>query len=365
MPLLASLPLPALPRLSAALLLPVLAVLAAPADAPRFAPAPAATLTKAFTLTTDLTLDSLQILADGQDVGEMIGAIDLSFGGEQSVTVTDVYGDVAEGRPRELTRTFDAIEGVFSFAASAAGEGDSQEVSSQSALEGRTVVFRWDAEEGAYDVTFAEGEEGDQSLLEGLEEDMDLRALLPEGDVAANDAWKVDIAALGALVVPGGDLSLVPEESGDVDSAALEKVLDEHLEGLLEELFAGEGECTYKGTREEEGVKVAEIALRLEVSSSVDLTKILLAVVEMAAEEAGEEMPDFDISAADLSLDYEGEGVLLWDVERGLLSSFEITGLAEIAVDLAVTVEAEGEKHSVDASVELSGSIAQSVTTRS
>ena len=342
----------------AALFLPVLLAFATPVDGPRFAPAKGATVTKTFENVAEFALEDLSILADGQDVGGMMGPIEVTVRNEVTVTVTDVYGGVADGRPLTVERSFDKIENNSSAEISSEFANESQETPSESNLEGQTVVFTWNEEEGEYNVAFKDNE-GDESLLEGLEENMDLRMFLPEGDVATGDTWKVDLKGLGAVVMPGGNLGYVPESTEEVDMGKFEDILGDGFEDMLDDVLQGECECEYKGTRDEGGVTVAEIAIKLEVHSAVDLSEIILNVIDAIAEMSEEEAPDLDIDAADLNLDYEGEGTLLWNMEQGIPYSFELSGDAEVALDFGITAEGS----SVEATIELSGTVSQKLTT--
>ena len=156
----------------AALLLVLAGPLATPLGGARddvaFAPDAGTVLTKTFAAKSDFDLDDFTAIMDGQDFGSMmLGDLELTMGGETSVTVTDEYEGVEDGAPTRLQRSFDTIESDFSMSVSSGMGGDDQDMSSSSDLEGRTVVF--EREEDGYAVSFAE-DNGDEELLEGLEE---------------------------------------------------------------------------------------------------------------------------------------------------------------------------------------------------
>ena len=72
---------------------------------------------------------------------------------------------------------------------------------------------------------------GEAELLTNLDEDMDLRALLPAKEVAKGDAWDIDTKSLKSLLLPGGDLKLKPHEGAEEVVGALVEVLAQGLLG--------------------------------------------------------------------------------------------------------------------------------------
>jgi hypothetical protein len=337
-----------------------LSTFSGPGEKLAFRPEAGTSLQKVFSIDGDFALDDLTLIVSGEDVGGMLGGFELSVKQGARYEITDVYRELAEGRPKELLRTFDTLTGSMHMNVSMAEESI-PEMKSSSPLEGKTVAFRWNDEEADFDVSFHESE-GDEELLEGLEEDMDLRAFLPTSEVAQGDSWSVELEALDCIAMPGGNLALVPEDE-EVDEESME---------MLEELFAGFGEdladllegqctCTYKGTQEEKGAQLAEIVLEIEVSTTFDMTELLEKVIQIMVEQSGGEAPELSLDTADLSLDYEGTGTLLWNVGAGRVHAFHLTGDATIGVDFEVSVEVEGESHDVSASIEMSGSMTEEV----
>jgi hypothetical protein len=334
-------------------------------ERPAFGPEPGTTLRKTFTLLGDFELDDLSFIADGQDMADMLG-LELTIKSSTKIGVTDVYDALDAGRPKKLTRTFDAVEEALQFEAHASvemgGEGSNQDLSFSSELEGETVVFTWNEEKGGYDVALDHGE-GDPELLDGLTEDMDLRVLLPDAEVSEGDTWEVEIAELEGLAIPGGDLKLVPEgaefEEADFDFFA---EIGKDFNDKMGELFEGKCICTFKGVHEKDGLRLGEIAIQIEVASTMDLSALITETIEKFGE-SEHEMPEFAFETADLNLDFQGEGALLWDLEAGCLHSFDLTGDAQIAFDIAASIEAEGQSHHLEASAEVSGTYEQGVET--
>lgn len=351
---------------AAVLAAPALLASSGPEDAPKFAPAEGSEVTKTFAQIWELDLDDFSIIADGEDVGGMLGNFELSFRYDQTIEVSDVYDQVGADRPKKLTRTFQALESLMSVSAmSDMGGGDETDMPYSSELEGRTVVFTWDEDDGLYTRSF-EGGEGDDELLEDLEEDMDLRVLLPNKPVSVGDTWTVDLADLGSILMPGGSLAILPDdmEAADVESMEMfEEMFGDSAEELAEQ-FEGEFKCTFKGTTEEEGTKLAEITIEFEVASNMDLADKLFELFEAMSSELGGEAPDFSIDVADLNIDCDGDGVLAWDLTRHRAYSLNIDADVTVAIDVAVTGDMGGESGSVELSAEASGTIEEIVETR-
>jgi len=329
-----------------------------------FQPQAGSSLTKAFTIGGEFTLDDISLIVDGQDIGGMIGQIEVSVKTESRIEITDAYRAVASGRPTDLLRTFEALTSTVHMDMTPA-QAEMPEMTSSSSLEGKTVAFRWNEEEHEYERSFHE-HSGDDELLEDLEEDMDLRAFLPPGEVSDGDTWSVELSELECLMAPGGNLRMLPE-NGDVDDETMQR-FEEIFGGLGQEFgdqLEGECACTFKGARDEDGVRVAEIAIEIEVSATMDLTEPLDKAIRAAIEQGGAgDMVDVTLDTADFNLDFEGKGTLLWNLGAGRIHSFQVSGDSTMDIDLAVSVEAEGESHELDASLELSGSMREDVVAK-
>ena len=335
-------------------------------DSLAFQPQAGAVLTKSFSATSNLELDDLSLLVSGQDVAEMMGEISFTLEQETKIEVTDTYKASAGGRPTELLRTFDALSGDtrMEFSPNPGGV-EMPDMASSSELEGKTVRFTWNEEEESYDIAFVEGE-GDDALLEDLEEDMDLRVFLPSSEVAEDATWEVELVRLDTVLAPGGNLSLLPEDV-EMDQEAMEK-FGEMFKGFAEKYadqLEGKCVCTYKGMREEGEVRVAEIVIELEVAATLDLTEMLSQAIQEAIEQngAGVEVK-FSFDSADLNVDFDGAGTLLWNPAAGMVHSFQVGGDVTFGLDVAFSVEAMGESQDVDASLEMQGSMDYALATK-
>src|SRR5262245_51436154 len=110
-----------------------------------FHPEAGSSVTKSFTTGGDYELDELSLLVNGEDMTANLPQFEVNVKAENKVEVTDAYKAVADGRPTELLRTFDALSGSVHFEISMPG-ADVPEVQSSSPLEGKTVAFKWNAE---------------------------------------------------------------------------------------------------------------------------------------------------------------------------------------------------------------------------
>ena len=339
-----------------ALALAVASAAGSPRDEIEFHPSEGARLTKTFEMTSAIELDDLTFIVDGLDIGEMMfGSIEASIEGSRTITVTDVYGEMTDGGPDTLTRTFDVLIGDATASFDAAGESGESGTEMESDLEGSTVVFT--RSDDGYDVAFESGE-GDESLLEDLREDMDLRFLLPGESVSEDDTWEVSLSEFIALLEPGGGLRLGSDDEDD--GPGMEGAFDS-LSDAFDEILEGSCTCTYKGMRDVDGVELAEVELEIVVSSAVDLTEMLSESLEELADESAMGTPEFEF--ADLNVDVEGTGVLLWNVDTGLLHSLDLSFDGELGFDLGFSVETPGDSSSAEASIEVSLSMTHSIVT--
>ena len=332
-----------------------LAAAAPSLDDVAFAPEDGITLTKTFETTSTIAVDDFSAIFGGQDVGGMLGVFQFSAESDQTIVVTDGYLRVEAGRPVELERTFDTIEARLALSSETGMGAESQDMSASSELEGAVVRFTLDEAGDGYDVEFANGD-GDEALLEGLDEDMDLRFLLPKGSVSVDETWDVDVSELTRLVLPGGDLSFGTDDLVDEGPDwELETIIGASLEDKLDEAIQGSCTCTYTGIREEDGSSLAEIEIEIEIASALDFAEELEEVVRAIGEEVGEEIP-LELDVADMVLDLEAEATLSWDLERGTVHSFRLSMDGEITLDFSFELDMDGETMPADVTLELSGS---------
>lgn len=311
---------------SSVLALPLLA--AGPAEvALRFAPAEGAAVSKTFTSTASLEGGDLRVVMDGQEVPpEFLPEIELTVESAMVYAFTDRYASVADGRPTVLLRTYDEIDETHEMTTSIVGLEGSDDVDEEqgttgsSTLEGRTVRFAWDAEEGEYARSF-EGGDGDVALLEDLEEDTDLRGLLPGGEIEVGDRWEVDAEDFAAWFLPGGDLGVVYEGDGADDMNA----------DPTETSFDGELVLKLTGVHDEGGERLAAIDVE------GDVTMTVVAPTDL------DDIPVVDGDATETTTSrYELTGELIWNVSAGRLARAELEAETTVEIELVKDPAAPG-----------------------
>lgn len=305
-----------------------------------FAPAEGSVVTKTFESVVELTLDQMSMTLNGGE-SPMMPDMDMSMTSKLKVMVTDEYVALRENAPKTLRRTFDELANSMSMSMQVEMMGNSNNsdktVDSESELEGKTVVFTWNEDEGKYTKRFdPEGDDAEQ--LEGVLEDMDLRALLPKGEVAEGDTWNIDVKGLLPILSPGGDLKLLPTETGDMMDGGMPGVGS--MSDWIGELLEGEATGTFSGMREIDGVNVAVIKIEVDIESARDMTEIVLAALEDA------EMPpemQMEFEHVDVEFELEGEGELLWDPAAGRARSFHMSGPTGVTMDMGMSIEVPGQ----------------------
>lgn len=343
--------------LLAALSSPLLLAFNLPGSRVRFAPADGSSVAKTFENKVELTLDHMAVSRNGQDMSGMMPEMDMNMTSEQKVVVTDEYVSNRDGAPKKLRRRFDELGNDTSFTVKMSMNDQTQDnsnsVKAKSELAGKTVVFTWDDESKDYKKAFDPAEDSPE-LLKDLHEDMDLRALLPEGEVKEGDEWDVDVKRLAGVIAPGGNLSLVPEsiEEAAGGMGGMGGPMGS-MSDWLSDLLEGEAKAKFAGMREVDGGKFAVIKLTVKIQSSKDMSDMVAEAMKKAKipEEAGK--PEIDHMDIDFKL--EGEGELLWDVGSGRLHSFEMSGPTHINMDMGMKLNMPQMEMKLDISMEMSG----------
>lgn len=322
-------------------------------DEVSFKPGEGLTVSKELSFETTFYLDDLTMSVDGQEMPPeaLGGAMEEGILVNATIGVTDEYVKVAEGRALTLLRTFDELT------LEAGPESEAENVDEFAELEDSTVLFKWDEDEGEYLKSYAGDEEGDEELLENLDIDMDLLALLPDDEVAVDDTWEIKGEGLESIFFPGGMPGITtPDEEGAEEMAALFK---EELEAQFEEAFDDFViRCKYVGSREEDEVEVGEIAFSYEGKASIDLSEMIQAAIDLQAGEMGVEA---DVVAT-VDLEFEGEGTMLWNLAAGHVAGFDMKGDITVLADVEADIDAMGESHSMVMSAEVSGEAAWEMT---
>ena len=268
----------------------------------------------------------LLVVVDGREVEPEGGHPGQTWSHTSTLEVTDVVDGAEQGWPRDVMRTFDEI--YYGFLLETEGGGPEIGVTRGSDLEGSTVLFRRDEEEGDVDVRYAEEEDGDEELLEQLEEDLDFRTFLPEGAVALGESWELGDEAYHALVWPGGYLHLRGEEESDEVCAGRFRLHRAVRAGL-----DVSGEATFLKVEEADAGRLAHIEFEFEVSADYGAK---------VAEGSGDEDPEVELS---FTWSETTEGTLLWNLDHGhaqhLCAEMELE--SEVVTRMSFSLEAGPE----------------------
>jgi hypothetical protein len=327
-------------------------------DKPSYQPKAGTTLTKRIAIDNELELEDMSMEVNGNDMSEMAGQVEMAMKVSMKLAVTDTYESVGGERPSKLKRSFEEISSNTHVSGSNPMAGsEEKDIPLASELEGATVVFAWDEDDSSYDISFDGDQEGDAELLEGLEENLDLRGFLPSGEVAEGDTWAIPADAVRAALAPGGDIKLRPE--GETNPmGGMDQFSQNDMVGDLD----GKFEASYVGTRDESGTKVAVIKLSIDAKSAQDMSERLDEIKEQMKDSLPEGI-QVDISALDGEYEYQAEGELLWNLETGLVHGLHLSGEVRMIVDMAMTMQMGEEEQAMDISQTFAGNQTITLTT--
>lgn len=311
------------------------------ADEMRFAPEEGSSLTKTFVAESKMTSESFRITMDGREIpSEMLGELELSIDSSDTYEFSDEYQKLGKGRPEKLQRKFETAEAKQTTSMKGmpgAEEGTSNDTVEErvSKLAGKTVLFTWNAEKDAFDKKFHESQ-GDDALLEKLQEDIDLRGFLPEKGVAEGDTWDIEPKAFNVVVQPGGDLAMTKKD----EETSADK--PDGPGAQLAENLKGKATATYKGTRDVDGVKCGVIEVKAELETSAEFTP--------------EDVPGGE-GKAELKATMELEGEVLWDLAAGHVHAADIHGTQTATMKITASMEMGGQSHSMIQEIDLGGDV--------
>lgn len=295
------------------------------ADTLRFKAKAGTRVLKSFELKHELRID---------DMGAIEG--DLPFrsdgtGGWISSTHTVQYVDEykldCDDLPRNFLRAVRGAQGVGEAkVVFATGEVRPEASRSSSALNRQVLEFQYVEEERDWSRAYVKVD-GEEELLEGLHGEFELLALLPPGPVEPGASWPVDLWRFREVLVPGGDLKLVPE-----GGSMFGRMMEIGVGGDFADFYVpqgGEIVATYKGRRPVtvvEGtpplvVEAGVIELAVNFVSLADreyLYRMAMPQTERRESAKLEEVP--------LEYTFLGTGELLWDIEGGRALSLTLEG---------------------------------------
>ncbi len=324
-------------------------------------PAAGSSVTRTFETTQNADLEEMSTIVNGNEMDASMMEMEMSNETRTRIVVTDEVGAVADGRPTKLSRTFDTLESNTSSSVSNAMMGEmNNEISGASELEGLKVVFTWDADEGEYTLAFGDDSDGDEDLLEGLAEDMDLRGILPNKEVAEGDTWEVDPQVFIHVFAPGGSIKIEPEDLGEASGMMGGQQNNPSPDKFLGDLD-GEVTAEFRGIEDDNGVKVAVIALTVDVSSSKDLSELMKESIEGMDSPMGE--MSMEIESFDMEFTFDGEGELRWNLEAGLLHSLLLSGTHEEIMDTSMSMSGGGQDMAIENSLTMGGEMTVEIST--
>jgi predicted HicB family RNase H-like nuclease len=300
-----------------------------------FHPAESTKLTKTYSISADFALDDLSITMNGEEMDPAMMGIDLDeASGEFSGTMsfTDEYVSMEGAKATELKRTFTSMTAEFE---SGSGESGSE---SNDDIEGKTIVFKLDKETGEYALTDGEGEEVDEDL-QFLGVDTDLTIFLPAGPVEEDATWTIEGKDMLKVFIPGIDIKKAMAKADEEAANNEAPFTPSELLDFMDEM--GSIECTYKGTREVEGVTLQVISLVPTMEQTIDLTDMISDIIDEAA--AGQEI---SINAS-VSLEGTGSGELLWDSKAGHFREYTLN------LELSALLDGSGEAQGMAGGLEV------------
>ncbi|MBK7643079.1 MAG: hypothetical protein IPJ19_08510 [Planctomycetes bacterium] len=339
------------------LVLPALQAVRPPVAKVHFAPAEGTKLTRTLSNKSEFSLDDLTLKMNGQE-SPMKPEVEMTMTQSQKIVVQDEYVKMRDGAPKVLRRKYDELGSDMAVNAKIEMAGQSQDQNKsgkgKSELEGKTVVYTWDEDSKAYKTAFDPAEERSE-LLKGLQEDMDLRVLLPKEEVKEGDEWEIDVAKLASVIAPGGELKLKPEDSADAESPMGMGDMSgmSSLSDWLGDSLNGTAKGTFKGMREVGGHNYGVIAVELQLKGAKDLTDTVKGAMEKAAQEG----MTMETKSVDVEFEISGQGELLWDLEAGHAHSFEFSGPSGARLDIQMGLEVQGRSMDIEQGLELSGTI--------
>jgi hypothetical protein len=290
---------------------PCLLLLAGPRDEVTlaFAPRDETVLLRTFDAEASYRLAGVSYRIGDQEI-EPDGFADLRMEFQEHIQVRDELGVVADGRPASLVRRFDELSQETSWSA---GEEESTS-SGSSPFQDRRVRFTWSDEDERYEAAAADDEELDDELAALLDEDMDLRLLLPADEVEVGDSWELDARIYLAFMWPSGLLEW--QDDGQEEDTSTE---DRERNRQTIENLSGAGTATLEELREEDGRRLAVIAVELDIETRLEFEQ-----------EPGE-------VTVTTVIERELAGRILWDIDAGHATSAELEG------DAARTTTRSGE----------------------
>lgn len=331
-----------------------------------FAPEEGSRVSKRFVSTLYLGVDEMEVLINGEE-NPLMPEVDMEMETTSSISLTDTYGPVTNGRPQSLKRHYDNVGMKFDMKMSAdggLGGGSVQTPSGEAAskLNGREVEFAWNGESESFDATFTNPDtpEADKAMLENVSEDMDLRALLPTAPLDIGDRYAIPLTALLDVLAPGGDLALDMSAMGPSPLPTGDPEMMTDLRSMFGDFLEGKAVGTLKSIEEEGDNRIAIIDLDLSIDTANDVSETIL---DLMAEGAQDGM-EMTLDRADVAFAIQATGELRWNLTAGRIEGMKLEGDTAIGMDTAVFMEFGGQSTSIEMLLEMSGTLVSEVSTQ-
>ncbi len=301
-----------------------------------FEPAVGLALERSWQDEHDLLSESLRLM-HGEDGIPLPGQMRVRS--RHVLKVIDHFMEFADGRPTKLRRTFTECrrDSQMGFREMEGVQPPPPMIQSSPLGKGVSVVFQWSPEESRYGRHY-DASEGEEENLIGLEEDLDLSALLPPEPVVVGTSWNVEPTALRQLFAPGGSL---PYDLPRKKDPRLLRTLDSGIGSGLDQTFRGQYAGTFvvslREVRETEGRREAVLTLESDFKVSSDQVEQVQARLGPTERAAG-----MVFQEATLVLQFQGSGELVWDLDGGFARALSLA-LEERAKQRLVFVTKAGD----------------------
>lgn len=183
----------------------------------------------------------------------------------------------------------------------------------------------------------------DETLLAGLAEPLDLRTLLGGAPRRPGDGWPLVTEDLLPLARPGGELAFGALEA-DIDQDHSSVVLGWMLGAApISGRGRAEGRAVYRRAEQEDGVRVACIALHGTIETGGPMW-VELEHLESTADVVRSDLGFFEQAAVEHTIHLEGE--LLWDLDAHRAHALEIE--AECRSRMTATISLWGTQEYIE-----------------
>jgi hypothetical protein len=181
---------------------------------------------------------------------------------------------------------------------------------------------------------------------------MDLRALLPEGEVEEGAEWELDPKELVDVIAPGGNLAFKAKEASD-DAMGMGPSGMENMADMFGDDVGGKCKATFAGMREVEGQSYAVVRLVIDIKAKTDMTETIRE--RMAEQQPPEGLDAMEFKSVDMEYALDAEGELLWNVGGGHFHALELSGTTSFKMDQSMSLKIQGRDMDIDQSMEFEG----------